>query len=222
MARFLKKQAHKEVKPFGKLGFIGTRRMEQSSIEVFDFTEDEITHSKDVAIAELEQYAATNTVSWINVCGLHDTDLISEIATLFDIHPMVVDKISNTDERPSFEDYDDYLVLSVKQLHLDQDKLTIEAEHVVFILFKHMLLSFQESEKDTFDSIRERLNKTGNRVRKNSSDYLLFALNRAIINDYKIIIEHVGEKIENLETEIFARPSGNILEKLNAFNIETN
>jgi magnesium transporter len=222
MARFLKKQSSNEIKSFGKLGFVGARKMEQPLIEVFDFSQKEIKHKENVSAKELAVHKESSTVSWINVCGLHQTDLISQIGEIFEIHPMVIDKITNTEDRSSFEDYDDYIVLVLKMLHLDKDDMTIHSEHILFALFDNVLITFQENQVDPFGPIRERLQKTTNRIRKGNTDYLLFAMIRAIINQYTNSLEYIGQKIEDIEDEIFGQQSNELLHDLNDFNLEIN
>ncbi len=222
MARFLKKQSPTEIKPFGKLGFVGARKMDQPLIEVFDFSEKEIEHKKDVTIEELAGYKESSTVSWINIYGLHDTELINQIGQIYELHPMLIDKITNTGDRPSFEDYDDYVVLVLKMLHLDKSNLTMQSEHILFALFDNILITFQENQVDPFGPIRERLQKTTNRIRKGNTDYLLFVMIRAITNQYTNCLEYIGQKIENIEDEIFGQQSNEVLQDLNDYNLEIN
>jgi magnesium transporter len=222
MARFLKKQSSSEIKPFGKLGFVGVRKMDQSFIEVFDFSQKEIQHYEDVSVQELSTYKESNSISWINVCGLHNTELINQVGKIFELHPMVMDKITNTDDRSSFEDYDDYIVLVLKMLHLDKSDLTMHSEHIFFALFNNVLITFQENRADPFGPIRERLQKRTNRIRKGNTDYLLFAMLRAIINQYMNSLEYIGQKIENIEDEIFGQQSNELLQDLNDYNLEIN
>ena len=222
MARFLKKQSPTEIKPFGKLGFVGTRKMDQPLIEVFDFSQKEIKHKENVSIEDLAEYKESDTISWINVCGLHQTELINQIGGIFELHPMVIDKITNTGDRSSFEDFDEYIVLVLKMLHLDKSELTTHSEHILFALFDNVLITFQENQIDPFGPIRERLHKTTNRIRKGNTDYLLFAMLRAIINQYMNSLEYIAQKIENIEDEIFGQQSNELLQDLNDYNLEIN
>jgi magnesium transporter len=222
MARFLTKQSHNEIKPFGKLGFVGTKKMDQPLIEVFDFSPKEIKYEEDVSVEKLSAYKGSNTVSWINICGLHDTELINQIGQIFELHPMVIDKITNTGDRPSFEDYDDYLILALKFLHMDKSELAMHSEHILFVLFDNVLITFQENQEDPFGPIRDRLQHSANRVRNGNADYLLFALIRAIINLYTYSLEYIGQKIENVEDEIFNQRSNELLQDLSDYNLEIN
>jgi magnesium transporter len=222
MARFLKKQSPSEIKAFGKLGFVGIQKMERPIIDVINFSSGEIEQHEDISVDELEKYKELDSVSWINVSGLHDTEIISRIGETFELHPMVIDKITNTDNRPSFEDYDDYLILVLKMLHMDKEEMVMHSEHILFALFENVLITFQENKDDPFGPIRERMMKSVNRVRKGSTDYLLFALIRAINNQYTHSIEFIGQKIEKIEDLIFSQQSKDLLEELNDYNLEIN
>jgi len=220
MARFLKKISPNEVKAFGNLGFVGTQKMDRPIIDVYDFSDQEFSHKKDIEVEELAQYRESSSLTWINVCGLHDTEIIRKITAIFNLHPMVIDKITNTGDRPSFEDYENYVILVLKMLHLDREKLLMESEHILFAMFENVLITFQENQQDPFEPIRERLQKAENRIRKSNIDYFLFALVRALINKYTNSLEFIGQKIEMNEDDIFSKESSNVLQQLNSFNQE--
>jgi len=222
MARFLKKPGMREIPAFGKLGFVGTQRMKHPVINVIRYGEDHIEVIENAPPRSLEKYRGSETPVWINVCGLHDTDLITEIAEMYQLHPAVIDKITNTATRSSYEDFDDYLVVSIKMLKLEPQASEVEAEHILFVLQDQVLLTFQENDQDPFDPIRGRMQHTGNRIRLARTDYLLFSLLRAILNEYRYLIEQIGAKIEALEEVIFKRPSEDILESIGDYKLEIN
>lgn len=222
MARFLKKPGTREITAFGKLGFVGVQRMESPLIKVIQYGEGHMEVHKDVPARSLEKYRGSETPVWINVCGLHDTDLITEIANTFELHPSVIDKITNTATRSSYEDFDDYLVVSLKMLKLNAEAREVEAEHILFVLHDQVLLTFQENDLDPFDPIRDRMQQSGNRIRLSRTDYLLFSLLRAILHDYRYLIEQIGAKIEALEEVIFKRPSADVLENIGDYKFEIN
>jgi magnesium transporter len=154
------------------------------------------------------------------VAGLHDAELVEKIGEILEIHPMVVDKITNTGQRAGFEDFEDYDVLTLKLIHLDESEQTIESEHIVFVLFKHLLVTFQENKNDPFEPIRERIKIETSRIRKANQGYLMFALIRTILHEYSRVTEFIGDKIENLEDAIFSQDSRELLAELNTYNTE--
>jgi magnesium transporter len=212
----------REIPAFGKLGFVGTQRLEHPIVNVTSFSEDHMELREKVDIPSLAAYNGSKNPVWINVCGVHDTSMISEIAEIFGLHPAVIDKITNTGTRASFEDFDDYLVVAVKMLKINGQHDEVEAEHILFVLHDQVLLTFQENDQDPFDPIRERMLLESNRIRKGHADYLMFSLLRAVLNDYRYLIEQIGEKIEALEDVILDRPSGDILGRIGDYKLEIN
>ena len=222
MARFIKKPPSRELQSFGNLGFVGTRRLEHARIEVISYSETHFDRQSGVAVESLAELKGSLHPVWINVCGLHDLDLIRQIAEVFNLHPAVIDKITNSGARASFEDFDDYLVVTMKLLKLNEVEYEVEAEHILFVLYGQVLITFQENDQDPFEPIRMRMGQEVNRVRSGWTDYLMFALLRALLHDYRYLIERIGEHIENLEDVIFERPSEDVLVKLSDYKLEIN
>lgn len=195
----------------GTLIYTGKKSDKDFHIECFDYTKDSIEESILLNIDDALNYKDTSSVTWINIDGLKHTDKIEDIGRLYDIHPLVLEDIVNTSQRPKIDEYEDYLFVVLKMLYYDtNEKLIIE--QVSFVLGKNYVLTFQESEGDVFGTIRERLRLCKGRIRGLKSDYLLYALIDAIVDNYFSIIETLGNKIEDLEIELFA---GNARENIN-------
>ncbi|MCT4624278.1 MAG: magnesium/cobalt transporter CorA [Schleiferiaceae bacterium] len=219
MARLFKSD-RKEVKEFGKLGFVGTQKMDKPIIEALQINESEVHLESFSDLSKFTEYRKNHTPRWLNIMGLHDSEMIERLGEAYDVHPMILDKISNTEARSSFEDYDEYIVLTLKMLHFNEAEMEIESEHITFILLEDRVVTFQEHQDHPFGPIMERLKKETSRIRKSGADYLMLSLVRAIINQYSIILEKIGDKIENLEESIFADTSNNLLEELTTYNAE--
>lgn len=142
----------------------------------------------------------TRKINWVNVDGLQDTILLDTLQAHFCLHTLLVDDITN-DQRPKAEEYEDYLFFTLKMLYRI-DGRTIDYEQVSFVLGTNYLISFQEKEGDLFDHFRERIKLDQGRVRKQQADYLLYRLLDAIVDNYYIILEKIGEQIEDIEEEI--------------------
>ncbi len=222
MARFLKKTGSRELPALGKLGFVGTQRLEYPLIRVTSYSEDRIEVHENVSRESLRTFRDSPTPVWIDICGVHDTALITAIAESFDFHPAVIDKITNTGTRASFEDFGEYLAIALKMLKIREVPYEVEAEHILFVLHGQVLLTFQENDQDPFDPVRQRMHQENNRIRTNHADYLMFSLLRAVLNDYRYLIEQIGEKIEALEEAILDRPSEAVLEKIGDYKLEIN
>jgi magnesium transporter len=195
----------------GTLIYTGQKSDKDFHVECFDYTKDYIEESILLNIEDAVNYKETDSVTWINVDGLKHTDKIEDIGKLYDLHPLVLEDIVNTSQRPKIDEYDDYLFVVLKMLYYDEDE-NIIIEQVSIVLGKNYVLTFQESEGDVFGSIRERLRLANGRIRGLKSDYLMYALIDAIVDNYFGIIETLGNKIEDLETELF---TGNAKEDIN-------
>jgi magnesium transporter len=159
-------------------------------------------------------YKDTPPVSWINIDGLHDVELIEKIGTHFNIHPLTQEDIVNTGHRPKVEDFEEYLYLVFKMLKFDETSGHITSEQVSLIVGPHYLLSFQETEGDVFNSVRERIRKGRVQIRKSGPDYLAYALIDAVVDHYFLILEKTGERIEHFEEQLHAQPTPEILQAI--------
>ena len=137
-----------------------------------------------------------------------------------DFHPLVLEDILNTDQRPKMEEYGDYLYIVLKMLHDKGKGNQIEAEQVSLVLGPNFVFSFQESGGDVFDQIRERLRTGKGRLRKMGADYLAYTLVDAIVDYYFVILEKLGERIELLEEELVAHPRTETLKEIHTLKRE--
>ncbi|MEP5253742.1 magnesium/cobalt transporter CorA [Winogradskyella rapida] len=195
----------------GTLVYTGVKTEKKLKIESFDYTKDALAEKTLTDIEEAQSFKDSASVTWINIDGLNAIDEIENIGKQYDLHPLVLEDIVNTTQRPKIDEYDDYLFIVLKMLYYDQDE-KIVIEQVSFILGKNYVLSFQEAEGDVFDNVRDRLRLGNGRIRGLQSDYLLYALIDAVVDHYFSIIETLGNKIEDLETDLFA---GNSRENIN-------
>jgi len=214
MSRFIKKHSQKVGLTPGSLVHIGKKRSEKIKVSLIDYNEKEITEKKLKSIKESFPFKDKPTVTWINIDGVHDTDVIADIGKHFAIHPLVLEDILNTDQRPKIEDFDKYIFIVLKMLSYNENKKEIESEQISLILGSNFVISFQEREGDVFEYIRERLRKSKGRIRKMGSDYLAYSLIDAIIDHYFIILEKMGERIEIMEDEVLSNPNTQTTEVL--------
>ncbi len=195
----------------GTLVYTGKKSDKDFQVECFDYTKEEIEESILLNIGDAKDYKETPSVTWINVDGLKHTDKILDIGQQYNLHPLVLEDVVNTTQRPKIDEYDDYLFIVLKMLYYDKDEV-LAIEQVSFVLGKNYVLTFQEAEGDVFGTIRDRLRADKGRIRGMKSDYLLYALIDAVVDNYFSIIEILGNKIEDLETELF---TGNARENVN-------
>ncbi|MCA0154212.1 magnesium/cobalt transporter CorA [Winogradskyella vincentii] len=195
----------------GTLVYTGEKSDKKFHVECFDYTKDNIEESILLNIEEAINYKETESVTWINVEGLKYTDEIENIGKQYGLHPLVLEDIVNTTQRPKIDEYENYIFIVLKMLYYDKDE-NIIIEQVSFVLGENYVLTFQESEGDVFGSIRDRLRLNRGRIRGMKSDYLLYTLIDAVVDNYFTIIETLGNKIEDLETDLF---TGTVREDIN-------
>jgi magnesium transporter len=161
------------------------------------------------------------SVTWINVSGLHQVELLERLNDCFGLHPLVLEDILNTDQRPKMEDFGDYLYVVLRMLDLDKKNgNAVISEQISLILGKNFVLTFQEREGDLFDPLRERIRNGKGRLRKMGPDYLVHALLDAIVDQYFVVLETLGERIEFLEEELVTRPTPSTLQLLHRLKRE--
>ncbi|MBU0675059.1 MAG: magnesium/cobalt transporter CorA [Proteobacteria bacterium] len=222
MARFFKKKDASIGSAPGSLIFIGTQKVDHSKIRVIDYDPNGLQELELENIRDGVPFKDTQTVTWINIDGVHDTELIKNIGDSFGLHPLVMEDIVNTGQRPKMEEYDDYLFFIIKMLRFDKEKQMIIGEQLSMVLGKTFLLTFQEQIGDVFEPVRDRIRKAKGRIRGTGIDYLAYALLDTIIDNYIHIIERMGEQIECIEDDILDNPTPELLQKINLYKREMN
>ncbi|MBN1352311.1 magnesium/cobalt transporter CorA [candidate division KSB1 bacterium] len=222
MARFLKKREESQGLAPGSLVFIGSKKTKHIHIRVIDYDQKKFDESELKNIKDGTVFKETNTVTWINVDGLHDLKVMKEIGDSFDIHPLLMEDILNTGQRPKLEEFDDCIFIVLKMLRHDKKKPIIISEQLSLVLGKTFLITFQEQPGDVFEPVRERIRKQKGRIRSAGIDYLAYALLDIVVDNYIHIIEGMGEQIEDLEEDVLNNPESSVMEKINNFKREMN
>jgi magnesium transporter len=160
----------------------------------------------DVPVAECSGFLQASSVTWLNINGIHDVQLIEDLGACFGLHPMTLEDIVNTTQRPKFEEFPDYLFATLKMLAFNPVSSRIEIEHVSLILGRNFVISFLEDEGDVFDAVRQRIRTCTGRVRRHKADYLAYALMDAVVDHYFLAIEQLGDRIEEFDDRILEDP----------------
>ncbi|MFC1594755.1 magnesium and cobalt transport protein CorA, partial [Candidatus Omnitrophota bacterium] len=206
MAKMFKKISKAQGLVPGTLVHIGDETSAKVKITIIDYN-DTAFEEKEVKLAkECFVLKKTDTASWINIDGIHDLATIEQIGACFELHPLILEDIANTSQRPKMEDFETYISIALKMLKYNETAKEIESEHVSLILGPNFVLSFQEREGDVFESVRERIRNGKGRIRKMGPDYLAYTLIDAIVDHYFVILEKIGEKIETMEDELVQNP----------------
>ncbi|PZX46914.1 magnesium/cobalt transporter CorA [Algoriphagus chordae] len=212
-----KRKSHKIGLPPGALVYTGEKKLETVIINIISYDENDF-YEDSINLDQLEEkLKQKKKVLWIDIIGLHEVELLQKIGMLFGIHKLTMEDILNVDQRPKMEVFDDYLFAAMKMIQCSTPESPIDDEQISFILIDGVLLTFQEKKGDVFDFVRSRLIDPKRAIRQRKADYLLYALLDAVIDNYFIVMENVGERIENLEAQAMTSP-GN--ETLNALYIQ--
>lgn len=185
----------------GALVYTGTKESNSLFIESFDYTPDQITEQELKTVEEAFTYKSTRSKTWINFNGLNKISEIEKVGKYYNLHPLILEDIVNTSQRPKIDEYNEYLFLVLKMMYYDENEAII-SEQISLVLGHNYVLTFQEAEGDVFDSLRDRIRHAKGRIRNESADYLLYTLIDAIVDNYYLIIETMGNKIEDLEDNL--------------------
>jgi len=213
MPEGISKTSEKSGLPPGTLIHIGKVKTEKVKITAINYNVDDFNQF-ECSLEECLQFKDSNKFYWINIDGLQNTEVIGEVGKQLNLHPLLLEDILNTNQRPKVEEFDNYLFLTLKMLGISKKGDKIISEQVSFVLGNNWLLSFQEQQGDVFDVIRTRLRENKGIIRKKGTDYLLYSLIDAIVDNYFFVTEYFSDKIEILEEQILHNPSQESLQKI--------
>ena len=203
----------------GTLVHIGKHKPDSAAIRVIDYAPDELRES---VIEDLDSYRGetdAERILWLNVDGVSDASVVEKLGAVFELHPLVMEDILNTDQRPKVEDYQGYLYIVLRMLQFDQGRQQIHSEQLSLVLGPGFVLSFQERRGDVFDGVRERL-RAGRRIRFMRTDYLAYALLDAVVDHYFEMLEYIGEQVEALEDQLIDAPGPDTLARIHHYKRE--
>ena len=203
----------------GALVHVGEKLVEKVSFDQIEFNQSLFSNTKFDMVDGCLNTKNKSTVTWNNIIGLHDADVIHKLGKYYSIHSLVQSDIMNTELRPKIEDHEQYLHLIVKLPHLLSEN-SLFMEQISMIVGKNYILSFQETSDDIFDPIRKRLEKGIGAIRERKSDYLAYALVDAIIDYYYVVMEKIGTQTEDLEEELMNDPTPQTLQTIHTLKRE--
>ncbi len=212
--------AQKAGLPPGTIVFVGRQRVEKIAVSLIEYDAEHIAERGLDVSENWREWATRPAVAWINVTGVHDTELLRRIGDGFHIHHLVMEDIAHTVQRPKLEDYGDYLYLVMRMMYRDPKSENILAEQISFVVGATYLLTFQEIEGDVFDVIRDRLRTAKGRVRSQGPDYLAYALMDAIVDNYFVVMEEMNDRIETLQSRVVVGNGLDLLERIHRLKRE--
>jgi len=214
MVKLTKKRSKKAGLPPGTLVHIGEKLTEKTRIAVVEYDGKDFLEKELGTLETSYLFPKEPAVTWVNVIGIHQVEVLEKLGNRFGVHPLALEDILNTEQRPKIEDYGDDLFIVVKLLSSNEERDEIEAEQISLILRPNAILSFQEREGDDFSSVKERLRAGKGRLRKMGADYLAYTLLDIVVDQYFVVLERLGERIEVLEGRLLADPGTATLQKI--------
>lgn len=204
MARH-KRRSSKAGLPPGSLVHLGDRKTDHPAISLMEFDAGELVETRFPDLARAQAYRPRLPKLWLNVHGLHEPEVMAEIGSRFHLHPLVLEDILNTDQRPKVDDYGDYLYIVARFFDYDAAGMALSSEQVSIILGRNFVLTFQERPTGSFDPIRDRLRQDRGQIRRLGTDYLAYSLLDTLVDRHFTVLEQIGERTEALEDELLSQ-----------------
>jgi magnesium transporter len=192
--------------PPGTLEFTGERRLENPELLRIRYNPEALESTKYPTGTDTLT-VSPEFVTWFDLMGLHDVPLIEQFGKQFNIHPLVLEDILHTQQRPKFEEYGNDAFVVVQSLNYDSTSHELDSEQIAIYFGENFIITFQENEDDTFKAVRDRLEVSNGRIRTRKSDYLAYALIDNIVDNYFEVLDRFEARMEELEVEITNDPT---------------
>lgn len=206
--------------PPGTLIHVGRQKMEQASLSFIDYNQTQHDTATDVTPEQCRRLKNADSVSWINFTGLHEIEQINQLGQIFELHPLALEDILNTGHQPKCEEFDSYILLIFKLIHLDPESGQFSQEQISMVVGPNWLLTFQEKPEDIFDRLRERLSRANGRIRQRGTDYLAYAILDSVVDSYFHLLSTINDQLENLEESLLLNPEQNALQEIHRYKQE--
>ena len=197
--------------PPGALVHVGDTHEAESSISVIDYSKEKIEQRAISSIDEILPYLDSNTVTWLNIEGLKDIAHIESVGRILNIHPLVLEDILNTHQRPKFEEYDNYLYIVLKSLSVENHAFSIGYEQISILMLNNLVVTFKEKKDDIFIPLKQRLKNSKGGIRNLGSDYLSYAILDTIVDHMFFMLDSIDESIETTEEDLLVNPTSGSL-----------
>ena len=201
--------------PPGTLVYVGEERTEPVRITVIDYDQAHLHEDEVETIEECLPFKDTETVTWIHVDGIHQTDIIKEIGKYFGVNLLVLEDMMNPTQLPKIETYEDHVFIVLKSLNYDTASHRVSREQISLIVGENFVISLRENRDKLFTSVQDRLRNAHGRIRQMKADYLAYALVDVIVDHYFVVLEQLSDRIESVEEEAITNPTSEVLEKIN-------
>ena len=217
---------HKKKEDIGlspyELKFRGKKKAEDIRVQVIDFDLEGVRETEIKDTGELRKYLSSDSITWINVDGLHNEQIIRDLSDIFSIPADILSDVMEPSSRPQAEEFDNGFFVSIKMMEFNEKKNRVSVDNLSLIVIDKILVTFQEEKGDVFEPVRERIRKHKTKIRTSGSDYLAFTLLDVVIDNYIYILGVYGEKVETLEGKLILDTNKETLKIINLFKHELN
>ncbi len=220
MLTLFKRYTQKVGQPPGTLVYLGEERTEPVRVTIIDYDATRLQEEETQTIEACVPFIDTETVTWIQIEGIHEIPIIEEIGECFGVDPLLLEDMMNPTQLPKIEVSEDYVFIILKNLDYNTASARVTREQISLIIGVNFVISLQENYSDIFTSIRNRLRNAHGRIRRMQSGYLAYALIDIIVDHYFMVLNEINERIQVLEEEIIKDPSPEILAKVNVLREE--
>ncbi len=220
VGRWVRRATKKPGAPPGTLVHTGVQKVERLRIRYLDYDAEQLSEAEVEDVQRCFPFKDSPTVSWINIDGLHDVELIRAVGERFGWHPLMLEDIVSVGQRAKMEEYDGVVFIVLPMLGWNAERAQVEEEQLSVILGERYVFTFQERFGDVFESVRERLRNARGRIRQRGPDYLAYALIDAVVDHYFAVIEAVGEITDDLEAEVLVDPVSGTMQRLHLLKRE--
>ena len=184
-------------------------------ITVYDYNQENVEVREVTDLQDCFKYLHSNTITWINIDGIRKSD-VETICNYFGIHPLIQEDILSVNQRPKMDDIDNILFCLLNMLYYNKENHSVEQEQISIVVGSSFIISFQEdATRDVFNSLREKIKLPHSKIRQSRADYLCYAMLDLIVDHYFIVMEHLGDRIEELEEEVVRVSNKRTLAKIN-------
>ena len=214
------KRSEKAGLPPGTLMYVGDKPTKRSRITVIDYDEANFLEKEAKTVEECFPFKDTATVTWINVDGVRDGEVVGQLGARFDIHPLILEDIMTTTQRPKVEDLGKAIYVVLRMIECGTEGTDIQADQLSLIIGPNFVLSFQETPGDCLGPVRERIRGGKGRIRSLGPDYLAYSLIDAVVDNYFFVLEKLGERIDTLEETLVDEPHRALLHEIHGMRRE--
>ena len=204
--------------PPGSLVYTGNKIIQEPEISSITYSNSQF-EKKDYEKGRSINFPKNlneDSIFWLNIKGVSSASAIEKIGNSFQLHPLLLEDILNTNQRPKFEEYDDYIFLVLRRIDWKESDLEINSEQIAFVLSGFKLLSFQEQKDDFFAPIEQRIEKSKGRIRGSDVSYLLYSIMDSIVDKYFFSLEQIGEKIDELEQRVSEKIDPEVVKQIHS------